>query len=65
MGVATVGATDEFRLRCAEEPILVRDLHATVLHLIGLDPDVLTYLHEGRHKRLTDTSGRVLTEILG
>ena len=63
-GGATVGATDEFSLSCAEEPIFVRDLHATVLHLMGLDPDALTYLHEGRHKRLTDTGGRVLTEIL-
>ena len=63
-GGATVGATDEFSLSCAEDPILVRDLHATILHLMGLDADALTYLHEGRYKKLTDTGGRVLHEIL-
>jgi len=63
-GGSTVGATDEFSLSCADEPILVRDLHATVLDLMGLDSDALTYLHEGRYKRLTDTGGRVLSEIL-
>ena len=63
-GGSTVGATDEFSLSCADEPIHVRDIHATVLHLMGLDSDALTYLHEGRHKRLTDTGGRVLKEIL-
>ena len=63
-GGATVRATDELSLRCADEPIYVRDLHATILHLMGLDSHSLTYLHEGRHKRLTDTGGRVLTEIL-
>jgi hypothetical protein len=63
-GGATVGATDELSLSCADEPILVRDLHATILHLMGLDPDALTYLHEGRYKRLTDIGGRVLKEII-
>ena len=63
-GGSTAGATDEFSLSCTEEPIHVRDLHATVLHLMGLDPDALTYLHEGRYKRLTDIGGRVLDEIL-
>ena len=63
-GGSTVGATDEFSLSCADEPLHVRDIHATILHLMGLDSDALTYLHEGRHKRLTDTGGRVLEEIL-
>ena len=63
-GGSTVGATDEFSLSCADEPIHIRDIHATILHLMGLDSDALTYLHEGRHKRLTDTGGRVLEEIL-
>lgn len=63
-GGSTAGATDEFSLSCAEKPIHVRDLHATILHLMGLDPDALSYLHEGRHKRLTDTGGRILHEIL-
>lgn len=63
-GGSTVGETDEFSLNCTEKPILVRDLHATILHLMGLNPDALTYLHDGRYKRLTDIGGRVLTEIL-
>ena len=63
-GGSTTGATDEFSLSCTEKPILVRDLHATILHLMGLNPDALTFLHEGRHKRLTDIGGRVLAEIL-
>ena len=63
-GGSTVGATDEFSLSCADEPIHVRDIHATILHLMGLDSDALTFLHEGRHKRLTDTGGRVLHKIL-
>jgi hypothetical protein len=60
---ATAGQTDEFGLRSAGETLLIRDLHATVLHSIGLDQSVLTFLHEGRFKRLTDTGGRVLKEI--
>ena len=63
-GGSTVGTTDEFSLSCADEPIHERDIHATVLHLMGLDSDALTYLNEGRHKRLTDTGGRVLKKIL-
>jgi hypothetical protein len=43
---------------------MIRDLHATVLRILGLDQDVLTFLQDGRFKRLTDTGGRVLTEIL-
>ncbi len=42
----------------------VRDIHATILDLMGLDSDALTYLHEGRHERLTDTVGRVLKGLL-
>jgi hypothetical protein len=61
---ATAGATDEFGLRAAGQPLMIRDLHATVLRILGLDQDVLTFLQDGRFKRLTDTGGRVLTEIL-
>jgi len=63
-GGATAGRTDDFGLKAAGEPIPIRDLHATVLHLLGLDQSALTYLHEGRFKRLTDTGGSVLKEIL-
>lgn len=63
-GGSSVGATDELSLTCADEPILVRDLHATILHLMGLNQDALTFLHDGRYKKLTDIGGRVLHEIL-
>jgi hypothetical protein len=63
-GGATAGRTDEFGLRAADEPIPIKDVHATVLHLMGLDQQALTYLHEGRYKRLTDTGGSVLKDIL-
>ena len=48
----------------AESPVSVHDLHATILHLLGLDHTRLTYLHNGRHFRLTDVEGEVLHEIL-
>lgn len=61
---ATYGETDEFSIRSTGEPIPLRDVHATLLRLLGLDQDRLTYLHAGRYKRLTDIGGRVITEIL-
>ena len=51
-------------MRAAGDEIPLRDLHATILRLMGLDQDRLTYLHEGRYKRLTDIGGRVITEII-
>ena len=63
-GGTTAGQTDDFGLRAAEKQLAIRDLHATILHQLGLDQQALTYLHEGRFKRLTDTGGRVLKEIL-
>jgi hypothetical protein len=42
----------------------VHDLHATILHLLGLNHEALTYFHNGRDERLTDVAGRVVTEIL-
>ena len=57
----TVGATDEFSLSCADEPVYVRDIHATILHLMGLDSDALTFLHEGRHGRPRPARGPELT----
>ena len=61
---ATFGETDEFSVRAAAEEIPVRDVHATLLHLLGLDQNRLTFLHAGRYKKLTDIGGRVITEIL-
>ena len=61
---ATFGETDEFGLKSIADPIPVRDVHATIQRLMGLDPDRQTYLHAGRYKKLTDIGGRVITEIL-
>jgi hypothetical protein len=51
-------------LRAVESKVHVHDLHATILHLLGIDHEDLTYLHNGRNERLTDVAGRVVTEIL-
>ena len=58
------GATDEFGFRVTEGEAHVHDLHATILHLMGLDHKELTYFHSGRDFRLTDVFGRVLTDIV-
>jgi hypothetical protein len=63
-GGTTFGETDEFSTRAAAEPIPLRDVHATLLRLLGLDQDRLTYLHGGRFKKLTDIGGRVIDEII-
>lgn len=63
-GGATAGATDEFGVKALEEQIPLRDVHATILNLLGLDDMRLTYLHGGRFRRLTDIGGRVLQEII-
>lgn len=61
---ATFGETDDFSVRAADAEIPVRDVHATLLHLMGLDQNRATVLHAGRYKKLTDIGGRVITEIL-
>jgi hypothetical protein len=58
------GATDEFGYKAVEDKVHVNDLHATLLHLLGLDHEKLTYRHNGRDYRLTDLGGRVIHEIL-
>ena len=58
------GATDEFGFRSVDKPVHVHDLHATMLHLLGLDHERLTYRHAGRDFRLTDVHGNVVKEIL-
>lgn len=58
------GATDEFGLTAVENRVHVHDLHATVLHLMGLDHEKLTYRYSGRDYRLTDVHGRVVKEII-
>jgi hypothetical protein len=58
------GATDPFGFNVAENPVHVHDLNATVLHLLGIDHERLTFKYQGREFRLTDVAGRVVTEIL-
>jgi hypothetical protein len=58
------GATDEFGFRAVEKRVHVHDLHATLLHLMGLDHEKLTYRHAGRDFRLTDVYGNVVKEII-
>ncbi len=62
-GGTVYGATDEFGMHAVENPVHVHDLHATILHLLGLDHERLTYRYAGRDFRLTDVSGRVVKEI--
>ena len=63
-GGASFGETDEIGYKAAVDPVTVHDLHATMLHLLGIDHKRLTYLHNGRRYRLTDVAGNVLTKIL-
>ncbi len=58
------GATDEFGFAAVQDRMHVHDLHATVLHLLGLDHERLTFRYSGRDFRLTDVSGKVATGIL-
>ncbi|MBN9522120.1 DUF1501 domain-containing protein [bacterium] len=58
------GATDEFGFRAVDGRVSVHDLHATILHLMGLNHERLTYRHSGRDFRLTDVSGEVVRPIL-
>ncbi|MGH9661180.1 MAG: DUF1501 domain-containing protein [Bryobacteraceae bacterium] len=63
-GGMAYGATDEFGFKAQENPVHVHDFHATVLHLLGLDHEKLTYRYSGRDWRLTDVAGRVVREII-
>ncbi|MEW4569677.1 DUF1501 domain-containing protein [Tautonia sp. JC769] len=58
------GTTDEFGYNIAEDPVHVHDLHATILHLLGIDHERLTFKYQGRYFRLTDVHGRVLQDLI-
>ncbi|MBC8353800.1 MAG: DUF1501 domain-containing protein [Planctomycetes bacterium] len=60
----TYGATDEFGYHAVESPVHLHDLHATILHMLGLDHERLTYRYSGRDFRLTDVNGHVLHDII-
>ena len=63
-GGTAYGATDELGFEAVEDRVHLTDLHATILHLMGLDHEKLTYFHQGRHERLTDVSGTVAKGVL-
>jgi hypothetical protein len=63
-GGMAYGATDEYGYEAIEGKVHIHDLHATILHLLGLDHERLTYRHGGRDFRLTDVYGRVVKPIL-
>jgi hypothetical protein len=63
-GGMAFGATDEFGWDAVENPVHVHDLHATILYLLGLDHERLTFRHSGRDYRLTDVYGKVVKSIL-
>ena len=63
-GGMTYGTSDDHGIAVGENKVHVHDFHATILHLLGLDHERLTYRHAGRDYRLTDVDGRVVREIL-
>jgi arylsulfatase A-like enzyme len=63
-GGTTLGTTDELGYHAVEDRVHVHDLHATILHLLGVDHERLTFRHQGRDFRLTDVSGTVVKPIL-
>ena len=63
-GGMTLGATDELGFHIAERPVHIHDLQATLLHLLGLDHERLTFRHGGRDYRLTDVHGKVVKDLI-
>lgn len=63
-GGQIIGTTDEFGYKAEEQPISIHDLHATILHLLGMDHTKLTYLYNGRNMRLTDVYGEPIPQIV-
>lgn len=64
-GGQVYGATDDLGYAAVEKKVHVHDIHATMLHLMGMDHERLTYFHSGREFRLTDVEGRVLHDVIG
>ena len=63
-GGTTYGQTDPFSYNIAENPVHIHDLHATILHLMGVDHERLTFKYQGRQFRLTDVHGNVIHDLL-
>ena len=64
-GGRTFGATDEYGYKAVDRPVEIHDLHATMLHLLGIDHERLTHRFGGRDMRLTDVHGRVMHDWIG
>jgi hypothetical protein len=63
-GGVSYGETDDFGYSVVKDSVDVHDLHATILHCLGVDHTKLTYKFQGRHFRLTDVAGRVVKAVL-
>lgn len=63
-GGMTYGSTDDFGFKAVENPVHIHDVHATILHLLGLNHEKLTYRYSGRDFRLTDVSGSVIKQVI-
>jgi hypothetical protein len=63
-GGITQGASDEWSYRAVEKPTYCYDIHATILHLLGIDHEKLTFRHNGIDRRLTDVHGHIIKELL-
>ncbi len=63
-GGITYGATDDFGFKAVENPAHVHDVHATIVYLLGLDHEKLTYRYSGRDFRLTDVTGWVIHDVI-
>ena len=62
--ILAFGESDEYGIKVAKDEVHVHDFHATILHLLGLDHEKLTFRHAGRDFRLTDVAGKVVKGIL-
>lgn len=63
-GGMSYGETDDFGFEAVVDRVHLHDLHATILHLMGMNHEALTYFHHGREDRLTDVAGRVIQEVI-
>jgi hypothetical protein len=64
-GGQQIGSSDDVGFKSEEQPVTNHDLHATLLHLLGMDHKRLTYYFNGRNMRLTDVSGELIPQIAG
>ena len=63
-GGQVIGASDDFGYKAEQQPVSAHDLHATMLHLLGMDHKKLTYRYNGRDMRLTDVEGIPIPQII-